>query len=202
MKINRLVKLWGSQKFLSYRAKAIHWLLLFLAIGCLMLIPLTGTTAQTSPRVVNRLPAPPPIPTGKPSNPKIPKAPVQPTTAAPAMPTAIREYTFQVPQAEPIAIPSQTTSNTPLSSSPVSTDKLYRVEVVVVGDTEEVLAQVRQVEPLAFVRVGEGLIQAGLFPDAGEAQQRLLALQQQGLAAKVVDVGQEDEVASGASRKW
>jgi hypothetical protein len=118
------------------------------------------------------------------------------------MPTAIREYTFQAPQAEPIAIPSQTTSNTPLSSSPVSTDKLYRVEVVVVGDTEEVLAQVRQVEPLAFVRVGEGLIQAGLFPDAGEAQQRLLALQQQGLAAKVVDVGQEDEVASGASRKW
>jgi hypothetical protein len=200
MKINRLLKLWGSQKFLFYRAEAVRWLLLFAAIACLTLITLTGTTAQTSPRVLNRLPAPPPIPTGKPSNSPVPKAPAELPPAAPAMPPAIREYTFEAPQAEPIPIPKNKTANTSLPSSPVPPAKFYRVEVV--GDTEEVLAQVKQVEPLAFVRLGEGVIQAGLFSDAGAAQQRLLGFQQQGLSAKVVTVGQEDEFASGSPRKW
>lgn len=200
MKISRLLKLWSSQKFLFYRAEVVRWLLLLFAIACLMLIPLTGTTAQTSPRVLNRLPAPPPIPTGKSPNSNVPKAPVGLPPAVPAGPPAIREYTFEAPQAEPIPIPKNKTANTSLPSSPVPPAKFYRVEVV--GDTEGVLAQVRQVEPLAFVRLGEGVIQAGLFSEADAAQQRLLGLQQQGLSAKVVTVGQEDEFASGSSRKW
>lgn len=199
MKPNRLTKLWGSQTFLTYRTRAVRWLLLSAAIVCLALIPLTGTTAQTSPPVLNRLPAPPPIPTGKPPTSPMPEVPVELTPAVPAMPPAIREYTFEAPPAKPIPIPQNEPAATSLPNSPVA-GKLYRVEVA--GDSQEALFQVRQVEPLAFVRVGEGVIQAGLFPDAGAAQKRLLALQQQGLAAKVVAVGGEDEVASGTSRKW
>jgi cell division protein FtsN len=50
------------------------------------------------------------------------------------------------------------------------------------------LARVRQIEPMAFVRRGETVIQVGLFRQRSQAEQRLQQLTSQGLFARIITV--------------
>lgn len=60
----------------------------------------------------------------------------------------------------------------------------YRVEVS--GADPLLLATVQTVEPLAFVRTQEQVIQVGTFSTEGNARTRVAALQQRGVVARVV----------------
>ncbi|GBF81713.1 hypothetical protein AsFPU1_3133 [Aphanothece sacrum FPU1] len=156
-----------------------------------------------------KLPAPPTL--------AVPKTSVSaPVKASPVIPkvshptsdnklsqgsTSVREYTFQAPQTISPELPTPEVENTPpvvvsetpsVSQKPLSTtDKpgLYRVEVR--GKQESVLAKVKAVEPLAFIRQQEGVIHAGMFQNAQQAQQRVEQLGQKGISAKVVSVSQD-----------
>jgi hypothetical protein len=57
-----------------------------------------------------------------------------------------------------------------------------------VGNSDTLLWQVRKVEPLAFVRLGEGTIQGGLFGQQQQAQRRVEELKKLGLRVRVVSV--------------
>ncbi|PSN16052.1 cell wall hydrolase [filamentous cyanobacterium CCP5] len=90
--------------------------------------------------------------------------------------------------------PSQPTAplpNVPLPSAPAAPSVAaagshYRV--VVSGSSDDLLAQVRAVEPSAFrTRVdGQSVIQAGLFQESNRAEQLRVALAQRGLPVKVL----------------
>ncbi len=90
----------------------------------------------------------------------------------------------------PRELPPQTP--TPPSPTPQVTNrtnknkKTYRVEVR--GDSALILAQVRRIEPQAFVRSGEGKIQAGLFREKKNARELVEELEAYGLQARVVRV--------------
>lgn len=92
----------------------------------------------------------------------------------PSSPVA-REYVFQSPQAKPSKVPSRSPSASP-----------YRVEVI--GKDRELLSKVKKIEPLAFIRLGEGVIQAGLFQEQQQAQQRVRELKSKGFSARVISV--------------
>jgi hypothetical protein len=55
-----------------------------------------------------------------------------------------------------------------------------------VGNNPLLLAQVQQIEPQAFIRQGEGLIQAGVFASERNAQSRVRALADLGIRAQVI----------------
>ncbi len=84
--------------------------------------------------------------------------------------------------------PASTVSPTPITDpSPApSNPGLYRVQVL--GNSPQLLAQVRKIEPLAFVRTTDNTIQAGTFPEASLAQQRIHLLAQQGVNAQLMTV--------------
>lgn len=90
----------------------------------------------------------------------------------------------------PRELPSQTP--TPPPPTPQVTNRTnknkrtYRVEVR--GDSALILAQVRRIEPQAFVRSGEGKIQAGLFQEKKNARKLVEELEAYGLQARVVRV--------------
>ena len=67
-----------------------------------------------------------------------------------------------------------------------TTNKLYRVQVREMDAKS--LAQVQNVEPLAFVRQTDGFIHAGTFSEKALAEQRVQALANQGVKAGVVAV--------------
>ena len=159
---------------------------------------LSVSLAQSSPTVFDRLPAPPPIPVGTPTTPaetvqprNLPSLPLPPTplsdnispTTSPTTdpPSAIREYTFQAPDSPEISIPIEPASANVPENANIAKRRIIRVEVI--GDTQKILAQVKQIEPLAFIQVGKGTIQAGVFPNSNAAQQRIQQLKQQGLSA-------------------
>lgn len=112
----------------------------------------------------------------------LPPPPNVPQVEFPAQPPVIdnREYNFQAP-------PSTTQRN---SSS------IYRV--LVSGDSSLLLQQVRYVEPQAFVRPGEGVIQAGLFIDQSNAQELVQQLQGQGIQAQITTIGTRGSSSSQA----
>ncbi len=66
---------------------------------------------------------------------------------------------------------------------------LYRVQIA--GQDTNLLQRVKKIEPLAFIRNADGTIQAGTFPQASLAQQRLAALAQVGITGQIIS-GQED----------
>ena len=82
----------------------------------------------------------------------------------------------------------------PVLTPPIASDarivpsnpSLYRVQVM--GNSPQLLAQVRKIEPLAFIREADNTIQAGTFPEASLAQQRIHLLTEQGIPAQLVNV--------------
>ena len=150
--------------------------------GCLVFACSSLTAAQNVPSVLNRLPAPPPIPSVN-SSPRKDLAPIPievvPVSADPV--AEIREDNFGSPQAE---------------ISPSSFSGFYRVEVQ--GEGDLLLTQVKRIEPLAFVRIGEGVIQAGLFQQQYQAEERVRQLETQGLSAQVVIVNYGASTSSDA----
>ena len=60
-----------------------------------------------------------------------------------------------------------------------------------VGDSYWLLSQVQDIEPQAFVREGEGVIQAGTFMDRYNAQSRLRALEALGIPARITTIAQQ-----------
>ncbi|WP_293084031.1 hypothetical protein [Moorena sp. SIO3H5] len=56
------------------------------------------------------------------------------------------------------------------------------------GDSYWLLSQVQDIEPQAFVREGEGVIQAGTFMDRYNAQSRLQALEALGIPARITTI--------------
>lgn len=98
-----------------------------------------------------------------------PPPPVPTTTAMPSGAPA----TIAAPTAIPSAMP---------------TAAAQRYLVLVNGDSPMLLSQVQSIEPGAFVQSyqGQRMIQAGLFNDTVEAQQRVVNLASKGIGAQVV----------------
>ncbi|MFN5515900.1 MAG: hypothetical protein ACK5CA_14465, partial [Cyanobacteriota bacterium] len=69
----------------------------------------------------------------------------------------------------------------------------YRVQVV--GDSPHLLSQVKQIEPLAYVRTTDRTIQAGTFTQSHLAQERLDLLNQKGLEGSILPVTPEEGLA-------
>jgi cell division protein FtsN len=157
----------------------------------------TVAIAQNPPPVLHRLPPPPPVrevpnsPTSPDRLPATNVPPAESTSVPPNNASVVREYRFRAPQTAPNPVPS----NSSPRYSPTATE-LYRVEVL--ARSEAILARVRKVEPMAFVRRGETVIQVGLFRTRSQAEQRLHELKTQGLSARVVtvknDIGTVDSV--------
>jgi hypothetical protein len=136
------------------------------------LIAFQSTTAAQQrlpdpPRIFDELPPPSssPIPSfNTPSSP-------------PAFPDARpeRELDFRAPN-QPI--PPRNTRDSAL--------RLYRVDIF--GDSPLLLSQVQRIEPEAFLRQDEGVIQAGVFADEFNAQSRVRALRAQGFQARVTTI--------------
>jgi len=76
----------------------------------------------------------------------------------------------------------------PNSNSSPAAETLFRVQVY--GSSEQLLALVRRVEPSAFVRPGENVIQAGLFSETENAQELVRSLSEQGIQADIVEISQ------------
>ncbi len=81
------------------------------------------------------------------------------------------------------------------SNAPSNT--LFRVQVY--GSSEQLLTLVRRVEPSAFVRSGENVIQAGLFAETENAQELVRSLSEQGIEADIVEIAQRQQNVSSAS---
>lgn len=163
---------------------ATFWMPLF-CFGGSSLIHLAPSYAQQNlpqPRIFDELPPPSsfPSPSSIPTFnvPTSPSPPVPSNTLPNPMPPE-REFNFQAP---PAPIPSR---------EPTVTSNLYRVDID--GNSPFVLSQVRQIEPQAFVRQAEGVIQAGVFTNAYNAESRVRVLAQQGIRAKVIPIRGDTE---------
>ena len=186
-------------------------LLLFGSGLSIILTPAYAQQRLPEPRIFEELPPPsyspslPPIPTfGVPTSPSPPASPLPTPTfdvptspSPPASPSPIP--TFDVPTAPSPPTASDTVipgrelnfeapAPTPsLPSRRPSLDAtLYRVDIY--GDNPFVLSQVRQIEPSAFVRQEDGVIQAGVFSNESNAQSRVRELAGQGIRAQVTPV--------------
>ena len=141
-----------------------------LLVGSWLIAFQSPTVAQQrlpDPRIFDELPPPSssPIPSfNTPSSP-------------PAFPDARpeRELDFRAPNPP---IPSRNTRDSAL--------RLYRVDIF--GDSPLLLSQVQRIEPDAFVRQDEGVIQAGVFADEFNAQSRVRDLRAQGFQAQVTTI--------------
>lgn len=144
-----------------------------------LILAVNGAIAPLSPAYAQRLPAPrifgeelPPPSHSSPPSFNFPSTPLPPTSPETLPPR--REYNFQAPNL-PI-----------LPSKPTPTANLYRVDVL--GNTPLLLSQVQQIEPEAFIRWEEGMIQAGVFADQLNAQSRVRALEAQGIRSSVTKI--------------
>ena len=159
-------------------AKSYYFLLL---TGTLLISPSTLTLAQSNPSVLPGLPPPPPVPSDSNLPPMIdydsplPELPdnFNPQSPKPA-PTSVNSEPINIP-----VTPSRVNNN----SAPKK-NRLYRVEII--GDSPTLLAQVQRFEPQAFIRSGEGVIQAGLFSQKENARNLLDKFKEQGLRGKVI----------------
>jgi hypothetical protein len=82
----------------------------------------------------------------------------------------------------------QNRANRPSSPPPqqrvISSNQIFRVEVK--SNSTEALARIKEIEPLAFIRTGENVIQAGLFQQQHQAKQRVQELTKQGFSAQII----------------
>jgi hypothetical protein len=74
----------------------------------------------------------------------------------------------------------------PESRRVISSNQLFRVQVT--GASESALTKIKAIEPLAFIRPGESVIQAGLFQQHQEAKARVQALSSLGFTAQIVSL--------------
>lgn len=154
-------------------------------------LPPASSSPSTSPIPTFNVPTSPsppasasPIPTfNSPTSPSLPDSP-DTDTAIPG-----REFNFQAPSSP---IPSR--------SRPTSASNLYRVEVD--GYSPILLSQVRQIEPDAFVRQGQGVIQAGVFSDKNNAQLRVRELAARGIRAQVIPLMADNGTDAVASEHY
>lgn len=161
--------------------KVTGWLLLLLT-GQTVMTGLRPATAQTSPepRFFGE-----PLPTMTPSSlPSVNTPPLFLPTASPNRSrNRLNPPELNVNDTNPsITNPSITNPSRPIAN-------LYRVDVV--GDSYWLLSQVQDIEPQAFVREGEGVIQAGTFMDRYNAQSRLQALEALGIPARITTIEQQ-----------
>lgn len=140
----------------------------------------TATHAQQNlpqPRIFEELPPPSylPVPSSVPTfNAPTSPLPQSSPNTAPNLTPPEREFNFQAP---PSPIPSPRFNQT---------DNLYRVDIE--GDSPFLLSQVRQIEPEAFVRQEEGMIQAGIFADEYNAESRVRVLAARGIQAQITPI--------------
>ena len=124
------------------------------------------------PSLAGAQPLPPPptfndLPPSSDNQPVTAPEPAPP--AAPNAPASNRAIEFNGPSEQP--------------STPSSGSTRYRVYVS--GDSSQLLEQVRKIDSTAFVRRGEGIIQAGLYVDESKAQLRVAELGAQGITAQI-----------------
>ncbi|MBW4647792.1 MAG: hypothetical protein KME06_03700 [Kastovskya adunca ATA6-11-RM4] len=147
-----------------------------LMFGGVLIAASTPATAQTRlptpPVIFDELPPATPA-TPLPSIPTLDSPPPVFPPSSPSSPTRNGDLIFQAPPPAPV--------------TPTRSTNLYRVYVS--GNSPSLLAQVQQFEPDAFVRSGEGVIQAGVFSDRDNAQLFARRLESQGLPTQVVAVG-------------
>lgn len=144
--------------------------------------------AQDTPPVMEGLPPAPPVqrltapPQVKdpfaPSNQNLPSSPPQPSTN---INSANYDRTFTAPSSS-----SNSKPNPPVTSNTSNTSALYRVDVD--GDTQWMLAKVKTLEPQAFIRKEDKVIQAGLFREEENAQNLVRQLERQGFRARTIAV--------------
>lgn len=151
-------------------------LLLTSCFGLLSLLS-SGMMAQAQerlpePRIFGDELAPPTPPSSLPTFGSPPSSPLPPPAG--------REFNYQAPPPPQPSRPLAPTAN------------FYRVDIY--GDSPRLLAQVQQIAPDAFVRQGEGVIQAGVFSDPTNARTRVRDLEARGLRARITTVA----VGSGA----
>ncbi|CCI08312.1 hypothetical protein [Microcystis aeruginosa] len=116
---------------------------------------------------------------------------VRPPVAAPVSGNQpLREYVFQAPATvrpadatvvnnhnrqtvNPPAPRPQNRANKPPAPQQrvIAANQLFRVEVS--SNSAEALAKIQEIEPLAFIRAGENVIQVGLFQQQYQAKQRV-----------------------------
>jgi hypothetical protein len=129
---------------------------------------------------------------------------VRPPVAAPVSGNQpLREYVFQAPATvrpadatvinnhprptvNPPAPRPENRANKPPAPQQrvIATNQLFRVEVK--SNSAAALAKIKEIEPLAFIRAGENVIQAGLFQQQYQAKQRLQELTRQGFSAQII----------------
>ena len=131
------------------------------------------------------LPPPPTFNDLPPASDNQPVTAPSPPPAAPNQPAINRAIEFYVPSVQP--------------STPSSSSTRYRVYVS--GDSSQLLEQVRKIDSTAFVRRGEGIIQAGLYSDESKAQLRVVELGAQGIRAQIspLSTGISPSAANSAS---
>jgi hypothetical protein len=129
---------------------------------------------------------------------------VRPPVAAPVSGNQpLREYVFQAPATvrpadatvinnhprptvNPPAPRPQNRANKPPAPQQrvIAANQLFRVEVS--SNSAEALAKIQEIEPLAFIRAGENVIQVGLFQQQYQAKQRVQELTKQGFSAQII----------------
>ncbi|NCQ92884.1 MAG: hypothetical protein GPI94_19640 [Microcystis aeruginosa LG13-03] len=132
---------------------------------------------------------------------------VRPPVTAPVSDNQpLREYVFQAPApvrpadatvinnnnnrqtVNPPAPTPENRANKPPSPPPqqrvIATNQLFRVEVR--SNSAAALAKIQEIEPLAFIRAGENVIQAGLFQQQYQAKERVQELTKQGFSAQII----------------
>ena len=139
-----------------------------MSAGCYGLLATKAAVAQTSPKVAQYLPSPPPlsprsriirgnrINRGRKNN-ILPLPNIEP----PISNQIAKEYTFKAP----------------------SIAQSYRVEVL--GNNQQTLQQVRNIEPQAFVK--GNIIQVGIFQDKDNAATLVQELALKGLWARIAN---------------
>ena len=165
---------------------------LFLLSGCLLLFSGTAIKGQD---ITNTRESFPPTPPPIPSLDSLPSSgsnnsriiqfypPGELPRSTPQPPPPVPQENWELPlsiEREPNTVAPQ------VSREEKDT---YRVEVP--GDTPIMLAQVKRIEPTAFVRSGEGTIQAGLFSEENNARERVEELEGYGLKARIIQVEPE-----------
>lgn len=112
----------------------------------------------------------------------------------------IEPFILPEPPNRPLPWPNQsnqqrsipTLNNNNSSTANFSTSGLYRVEIN--GSSSSLLQRVRNIEPGAFIRRREGIIQAGVFQQQIRAQIRAQELVKSGINARVIDVNNSQVV--------
>ncbi len=161
---------------------------LSLIMGGALAMSQSTTLAQTPPPLIDGLPPAPPMPGNDSyfdgdtnSLPPVPDIKIIPDSSSSNTPvtTISPANNYSNPGINIPVIQPNSNNQTSLSGR-----GWYRVDVF--GDTSRVLAQVQKVEPKAFIRSGEGVIQVGIFSEQINAQKLRSQLEAEGLRTQVI----------------